>query len=255
MNHTAEHALRVLAALAVCSASTVPSACQKSAPGAAPQTPDVATTAEADPATPELETAQTNSNVVPPKANQTGEPIEVTLCDGKTKTTIPAGTPGTAVAGNLMAEWLRKNPNRNWEAEERERHTLQEAANNKELVGMDQGQTYGQVTEQTAALWKSEAERVATAGSAVFHSGDELGSTVGVSCDMCHPHAANTHPETYPKYQVQLGRVALLRDMINWCIQHPVRGQPLASDDPKMRALEAYIYAQRKGKTLEYGKH
>lgn len=49
--------------------------------------------------------------------------------------------------------------------------------------------------------------------------------------------------------------LALLRDMINWCIQHPVRGKPLASDDPKMRALEAYILAQRKGKPLDYGRH
>ncbi|PTL76964.1 hypothetical protein DAT35_47355 [Vitiosangium sp. GDMCC 1.1324] len=72
---------------------------------------------------------------------------------------------------------------------------------------------------------------------------------------MCHPDAANTHPETYPKYQVQFGRVALLRDMINWCIENPVRGKPLADDDPKMRAMEAYIYAQRKGVPLEYGKH
>jgi cytochrome c len=71
---------------------------------------------------------------------------------------------------------------------------------------------------------------------------------------MCHPHAANTHPETYPKYQRQLGRVALLRDMINWCIEHPVRGKPLTSDDPRMRALEAYIAAQRTGKTMQYGK-
>jgi thiosulfate dehydrogenase len=71
---------------------------------------------------------------------------------------------------------------------------------------------------------------------------------------MCPPDAANTHPETYPKFQTQLGRVALLRDMINWCIEHPVRGQVLEADDPKMRALEAYIYAQRKGKELAYGK-
>jgi cytochrome c len=154
-----------------------------------------------------------------------------------------------------MAAWLAKNPSSNWEAEERERHTLQPAADNAELVGQIQGQTYGKVTAQDVALWKAETERVALEGSRVFHSGDELGSTVGVSCDMCHPHAANTHPETYPKYQAQLGRVALLRDMINWCIQHPVRGKPLASDDPKMRALEAYILAQRKGKALEYGKH
>jgi len=180
---------------------------------------------------------------------------EVLLCDGKTKVTVPEGTPGTAVAGALMAEWLRKNPNAHWEDEERERHTLQPAADNKELIGQPSGQTYGNITSQDVALWKAETERVALAGSQVFHSADELGSTVGVSCDMCHPHAANTHPETYPKFQVQLGRVALLRDMINWCIEHPVRGKALSSDDPKMRALEAYILAQRRGKTLDYGKH
>ncbi len=150
---------------------------------------------------------------------------------------------------------MAKNPDANWEAEERERHTLQPAADNRALVGQIQGQTYGRVTEQDVALWKAETERVAAAGSRVFHSADELGSTVGVSCDMCHPHAANTHPETYPKYQMQLGRVVLLRDMINWCIEHPVRGTPLSADDPRMRALEAYILAQRRGKALEYGKH
>lgn len=180
---------------------------------------------------------------------------EVLLCDGQTKVNVAAGTPGTAVAGALMAEWIRKNPNSNWEAEERERHTLQPAADNSALIGQVQGQTYGQVTAQDVALWKAETERVATAGSEVFHNADQLGSTVGVSCDMCHPHAANTHPETYPKYQSQLGRVALLRDMINWCIQHPVRGKGFESEDPKLRALEAYILAQRKGKALEYGKH
>ena len=95
---------------------------------------------------------------------------------------------------------------------------------------------------------------MAVHGSTVFHSGDELGSQIAVSCDMCHPDAANTHAETYPKFQPQLGRVALLRDMINWCIEHPVRGQQLASDDERMRALEAYITAQRKGAQLNYGK-
>jgi cytochrome c len=41
--------------------------------------------------------------------------------------------------------------------------------------------------------------------------------------------------------------------MINWCIEHPVRGERLAADDANMRALEAYITAQRKGKVLNYG--
>ncbi|HEY6557794.1 MAG TPA: hypothetical protein VI072_10990 [Polyangiaceae bacterium] len=180
--------------------------------------------------------------------------VDVLLCDGKTKLTVPEGTPGTTIAGALMTEWLRKNPNSNWEAQERERHTLVPAADNSDLVGRAHGQTYGQVSAQDVTLWKSETERLALAGSRVFHSGDELGSTIGVSCDMCHPHAANTHPETYPKFQAQLGRVALLRDMINWCLEHPVRARALAADDPRMRAMEAYILAQRKGKALEYGK-
>ena len=181
---------------------------------------------------------------------------EVLLCDGKTKTVVAPGTPGTAIAGALMEEWLRKNPNRNWEADERERHTLQPAHDNQELLAPQdaQQQTYGRVSPQDVLAWKVEAEKIAAAGSRVFHSGDELGSTIAVSCDMCHPHAANTHPETYPKFQQQLGRVALLRDMINWCLEHPVRAKPMNGDDPRMRALEGYILAQRKGVALNYGK-
>lgn len=72
---------------------------------------------------------------------------------------------------------------------------------------------------------------------------------------MCHPNAANTHPETYPKFQVQLGRVALLRDMINWCIENPVKGKAVTDDSRTMRALEAYILSQRQGEKLDVGKH
>jgi thiosulfate dehydrogenase len=180
---------------------------------------------------------------------------EVLLCDGKTKAVFPQGTPGDQIASALMNEWIRKNPDQNWEATVRSQHSLEPAADNKKLIGQGQGPTYGGVTAQDVALWKTETETLALAGSRVFHSGDELGTTVGVSCDMCHPNGANTHPETYPKFQAQLGRVVLLRDMINWCLQHPVRAQPMSADDPRMRAMEAYIYAQRRGKVLEYGKH
>jgi thiosulfate dehydrogenase len=209
------------------------------------------------PRPPPAETAASAAAKEPGSGEPAGhsENVEVLLCDGQTKTVVPTGTPGTTIAGALMDEWLRKNPNSNWEAEERERHTLQPAADNSALVGRVNGQTYGRITEQDVALWKAETERVALAGSSVFHSASDLGSTIAVSCDMCHPHAANTHPETYPKFQAQLGRVALLRDMINWCIEHPVRGKALDADDPKLRAIEAYILAQRKGKSLNYGQH
>lgn len=197
-------------------------------------------------------TAQVPAQGEAPKASGN---VEVLLCDGETKTVVPTGTPGSAIAGVLMSEWLRKHPDRNWELAEREAHGLTPAADNKGLIGQGQGQTYGRVSAEDTLMWKTEAERLALAGSRVFHNGTELGSTIGVSCDMCHPHAANTHAETYPKFQNQLGRVALLRDMINWCLEHPVRAQPMSADDPRMRAMEAYLLAQRKGKALEYGKH
>ena len=79
--------------------------------------------------------------------------------------------------------------------------------------------------------------------------------TNGVACAQCHPNAANTHPETYPKFQKQLGKVIPLWEMINWCLRNPLEGQPLAADDPKMTALQAYVTYERRGVKLEPGKH
>jgi thiosulfate dehydrogenase len=183
----------------------------------------------------------------------------VELCDGETTVQLAQNAPATKeegqkIADQLMEKWRQKNPEVDWIAVEHSKHKLVPPADNSKLIGMSQGQTYGRISPQDVAVWQRENVAMATRGSQVFHSGDELGSTIAVSCDMCHPDAANTHPETYPKYQVQLGRTVLLRDMINWCIEHPVRGTKLAEDDPKMRALEAYILAQRKGAALDYGR-
>jgi len=51
------------------------------------------------------------------------------------------------------------------------------------------------------------------------------------------------------KFQVQMGRVALLRGMIDWRVEQPVRGTRFEPDD------DACIYAQRRGRSLEFGKH
>jgi cytochrome c len=186
---------------------------------------------------------------------------EVKLCDNHTTLaldTLPKDRAGgQAVADALMAQWRQKHPTAEWEENVRRSWTVQPPADNKYVLAGEQraGQTYGRYTERDVLTWARESELAALEGARVFHSADELGSTIAVSCDMCHPDAANTHPETYPKYQVQMGRVALLRDMINWCLEHPVRAPPMAADDPRMRAMEAYILAQRKGTAMEYGKH
>ena len=164
---------------------------------------------------------------------------------------------GQAIANELMEQWKRANPNRDWVAEEKERHKIKPPADNASLLrgGQSEGDVYGKYTKQDILMWERELEKFVVEGSMIFHDADLLGSSIAVSCDMCHPDASNTHPETYPKFQVQMGRVVLLRDMINWCIEQAIRGENFGADDPRMRALEAYILAQRKGIELNYGKH
>ncbi len=176
------------------------------------------------------------------------------------------------VTRELMAQWQRAHPNEKWEMAQTDQSSAPvpapSAASGADVAkpgkatgakppskGMQQGDTYASFTDRDYKIWKNETDNFVAEGKKIFHSDKELGGTIGVSCDMCHPDASNTHPETYPKYQVQLQKVALLRDMIDWCIENPVKGKALDPNDPKLRALEAYILAQRKGVPLDYGKH
>jgi thiosulfate dehydrogenase len=108
-------------------------------------------------------------------------------------------------------------------------------------------------TDEDLARWQQQYEEVAERGRAEFTNAG-LGKN-GVVCAQCHPNAANTHPETYPKFQKQLGRVAMMWEMINWCIRNPLQGEDLAADDPRMIALQAYIMRERAGVALTPGKH
>jgi thiosulfate dehydrogenase len=187
--------------------------------------------------------------------------VSVQLCDGETTLALArkpeTRSEGQAAAEAMMASWRTKNPARDWEADVRSRHWIAPVHDNAHVLDAGQGTGHpGRAfNARDLLVWQRETEALVAEGARVFHSGDELGSTIAVSCDMCHPDAANTHPETYPKYQTQIGKSVLLRDMINWCLQHPVRAEPMAEDDARMRALEAYIYAQRTGTPLAYGKH
>ena len=108
-------------------------------------------------------------------------------------------------------------------------------------------------TKKDKERWENEYMSVVQKGRELWVSGD-LGSN-GVACAQCHPNAANTHPETYPKFQQQLGRVIALREIINWCLQQPLEGEPLALDDPNLIAIEAYVAYERRGVPMAPGKH
>jgi hypothetical protein len=193
-----------------------------------------------------------------PAAKNGGTVVE--LCDGETTVEVTGDmTPekARAASAELMRQWRAKNPDALWD----DKVVVAQAAKQGPagapagVKPSKQTGVYSQYTSRDEKIWAEETAKFIDQGNKIFHDAKALGGTVAISCDMCHPNAANTHPETYPKFQVQLGKVALLRDMINWCIENPVKGKPMADDDPKLRALEAYILAQRKGVPLEYGKH
>jgi thiosulfate dehydrogenase len=108
-------------------------------------------------------------------------------------------------------------------------------------------------TDQDLKDWQAAYESVVKDGRAAFTDPD-LGNN-GVVCAQCHPNGANTHPETYPKFQKQIGKVVTLMEMTNWCLMNTLEGDPLEWDDPKMTALQAYMLYERRGVKLSPGKH
>jgi thiosulfate dehydrogenase len=108
-------------------------------------------------------------------------------------------------------------------------------------------------TDADLKRWEEQFAGVVAQGRALWTDG-KLG-TNGVACAQCHPNGANSHPETYPKFQKQIGRVVAFWEMINWCLRNPLEGQALAADDPKMIALQAYATHERRGVQLAPGKH
>ncbi len=201
-----------------------------------------------------------------------GKNLVVQLCDGKTFLSVPGVdangrmTPEQAqtVSDKLMSIWMTTKDKATAEAWMREatQAPTPPATKGKKPGTLKGGEVQQSFKEQVVdfsnrdkMVWDKELAREIEYGNQIFHSDQLIGSTNGIACAMCHPNGSNTHPETYPKFQIQLKRVALLRDMINWCIENPARGPRLAADDPKMRALEAYILSQRKGVAITPGKH
>jgi thiosulfate dehydrogenase len=99
-------------------------------------------------------------------------------------------------------------------------------------------------------------------GDLLFHGdaaiADQMGvklSNTGWACAMCHPMASDTHPHSFPKWQVQVDKFSTLRDMINWCIEKPNQGEKIESDSDAMKALEAYIYWSNTGSVLVPGRY
>jgi thiosulfate dehydrogenase len=120
--------------------------------------------------------------------------------------------------------------------------------------GMTPQRRYIQSPQLDKALVKKSMEEIAKLvkmGDDLWH--DRSLGTNGMACNMCHPDATVSHPETFPKYKAQLGRVVTAQQMINWCIQVPLQGKGFAVGSLELTALEAYMADQNKGQVLETG--
>jgi thiosulfate dehydrogenase len=90
-------------------------------------------------------------------------------------------------------------------------------------------------------------------GRDLWHGSRKDMSTNGLACGNCHPDAAGTNPQTFPKYQNDMGQVVALRDMINWCITGPLAGKEIDADGTDMIAMEAYAMYLYRGSTITPG--
>jgi len=206
------------------------------------------------------------SEAAAPNSSAPAKDVSVTLCDGETVMSVPGLKPGEVlpperakdVAAQMLQAWRRTQGEARWASWARNVPLETAARSGGAEAQAPAAQAPAQPTKFTARdlqLWQREEKKWIDEGYKAYHNAKALGGTIGISCDMCHPDGSNTHPETYPKFQSQTKKVALLRDMINWCIENPLKGKPLAENDPVLRSVEAYILSTRKGTPLEPGKH
>lgn len=108
--------------------------------------------------------------------------------------------------------------------------------------------TEAELAAQKAALIKSVDH-----GFNLWHGEKASMTKNGLACGNCHPDAAASNPQTFPKFIPAFNRVVTFREMINWCIQNPQAGQALDVSGPDMLAMEAYAFYLHRGIPIEPG--
>ena len=90
-------------------------------------------------------------------------------------------------------------------------------------------------------------------GRDLWHGSKPEMTSNGLGCGNCHPDAAASNPQTFPKWMPQFNKVVPFREMANWCVQNPQAGQALDVNGEDMFALEAYAFNLYRGQAIEPG--
>ena len=105
-----------------------------------------------------------------------------------------------------------------------------------------------QIAEQEKALLESVDE-----GYHLWHGSKPEMTSNGLACGNCHPDAAASNPQTFPKYVPMFGKVVPFREMVNWCIENPQLGEKLDVNGDEMTAMEAYAFYLHRTRPVEPG--
>ena len=180
----------------------------------------------------------------------------VGLCDGETTTEVPVA-PGQAlpkaqaqkVSDELMAEWRRKHPEARWDDALAQSQQQQQQPSGtahssapapaKPTTATKRRRRHSRrirraptpaTTSATrwCGSWRPTSSWPRATPSSTTRASSAAPSASAATCAI--PTGATRIRRRYPKYQVQLQRVALLRDMINWCIENPVKGKAVRDD-------------------------
>lgn len=106
-----------------------------------------------------------------------------------------------------------------------------------------------------AELADQEAKLLALVdkGRDLWHGTKPEMANNGLACGNCHPDAAASNPQTFPKFIPAFNKVVPFREMVNWCILNPQGGKALDVNGEDMTAMEAYAFSLHRGERIEPG--
>lgn len=106
-----------------------------------------------------------------------------------------------------------------------------------------------------AELADQEAKLLALVdkGRDLWHGTKPEMANNGLACGNCHPDAAASNPQTFPKFIPAFNKVVPFREMVNWCVMNPQGGKALDVSGEEMTAMEAYAFYLHRGEKIEPG--
>ncbi len=108
-------------------------------------------------------------------------------------------------------------------------------------------------TKEEIAAQDAKLLALVDKGRDLWHGTKPEMANNGLACGNCHPDAAASNPQTFPKFIPAFNKVVPFREMVNWCVMNPQGGKALDVNGEEMTAMEAYAFYLHRGEKIEPG--